>query len=117
MRRALLIIGLIAAGAAPAALVASPALSGHDATPPQTSITGGPGARTTDRTPTFTFASSEKLSRFVCKRDGERFSPCSSPVTLGRLARGRHGFYVRAIDRFDNRDTSAAAYGFKVVRP
>ncbi len=96
---------------------AAPALSGHDKTPPQTFITGGPGARTTDTTPRFTFASSEKLSRFVCKRDGKRFTPCSSPKTLKPLAYGRHGFYVRAIDRFDNKDASAAAYSFKVVRP
>jgi large repetitive protein len=114
MKRALV---TILALSATAAFAASPALSGHDKTPPQTSITSAPAKRTTDTTPTFTFASSEKLSRFVCKRDGKRFTPCSSPKTLKPLSYGRHGFYVRAIDRFENKDPSASAYTFKVVRP
>jgi lipoprotein-anchoring transpeptidase ErfK/SrfK len=97
--------------------IAVPSWSGHDNKPPQTTITAGPGARTTDRTPTFRFRSSEKNSRFVCKRDGKRFKPCRPPVTLRRLTRGRHGFYVRAIDKAFNRDPTAAAYGFKVVKP
>jgi hypothetical protein len=29
---------------------------------------------------------------------------------------GRHGFYVRAIDEFGNKDATAAAHSFKVVR-
>jgi large repetitive protein len=94
-----------------------PAWTGHDKTPPQTFINSGPGARTTDTTPRFTFSSSEKNSRFVCKRDGKGFSPCDSPKTLKPLSRGRHGFYVRAIDAFANKDATAAAYVFKVVRP
>ena len=95
---------------------AVPAMSGHDKTPPKTFITGGPGARTTDRTPTFTFSSNERKARFVCKRDSGSFVPCRSPKTLKSLSRGRHGFYVRAIDPFDNRDATAAAYVFKVVK-
>ncbi len=111
----MMVLTLAAAGsiAAPAA----PVLSGHDKTPPQTSITSGPGKRTTDTTPRFTFASNEKKSRFVCKRDGKGFSPCDSPKTLKALSYGRHGFYVRAIDPFANKDPTAAAYTFKVVRP
>lgn len=91
--------------------------AGHDKTPPQTYISGAPAKRTSDRTPTFSFYSNEKKSRFVCKRDGKRFRPCSSPMTLGTLSYGRHGFYVRAIDPFANRDPTASAYTFKVVRP
>lgn len=105
---------LVALGAA---FVAAPAWSGHDKTPPQTTITSGPASRTTDTSPTFRFASNEKNSRFVCKRDGKRFSPCNSPKRLKPLSYGRHGFYVRAIDPFFNRDPTAAAYTFKVVRP
>ena len=99
--------------------VAVPAivLSGHDKTPPRTRIDSGPGSRTTDKTPRFTFSSNEKNSRFVCKRDGKGFSPCDSPKTLKPLAYGRHGFYVRAIDAYANKDATAAAYTFKVVRP
>ncbi len=97
--------------------VAVPAWTGHDKTPPQTRIDSGPGSRTTDKTPRFTFSSNEKKSRFVCKRDGKGFSPCESPKTLKPLSYGRHGFYVRAIDAFANKDPTAAAYVFKVVRP
>ncbi len=110
-------MGLFAAGALVLVTLASPATAGHDRTPPQTAFTGGPGARTTDRTPTFRFASSEGKSSFVCKRDGKRFKPCRSPKTLKPLTRGRHGFYVKAIDPFGNIDPTAAAYVFKVVRP
>ena len=40
-----------------------------DTTPPQTTITGGPaaGSSTADRTPTFTFSSSEANSTFLCR--------------------------------------------------
>ena len=109
-----MVLTLAAAGslAVPAAV-----LSGHDKTPPQTFFNSGPGSRTTDATPRFTFSSNEKKSRFVCKLDGKRFSPCSSPKTLKPLSRGRHGFYVRAIDPSANKDPTAAAYTFKVVRP
>ena len=96
---------------------ASASLAGHDKTPPKTFIDGGPGARTADRTPTFSFSSNERKARFVCKRDSGGFSPCGSPKTLKQLPYGRHGFYVRAIDPFDNRDATAAAYVFKVVKP
>lgn len=96
--------------------VAAPALSLHDGTPPSTYITKGPGVRTTDTTPKFRFSASEPAN-FVCKRDGKRFAACTSPKTLKPLSYGRHGFYVRAIDAFGNRDPTAAAYSFKVTRP
>ena len=107
------IVGLVAiAGVA----LAAPALSVHDNTPPDTFITKGPGARTTDTTPKFRCSASEE-SNFVCKRDGKPFAPCESPKTLKPLSYGRHGFYVRAIDAFGNIDPTAAAYTFKVARP
>lgn len=118
-RPALVALALAALGlaAVPGMLLdPDPAIPTHDTIPPVTSITSGPGARTTDTTPRFRFSSNEKNSRFVCKRDGKRFSVCSSPKTLKPLAYGRHGFYVRAIDPFGNRDATAAAYTFKVVR-
>ncbi len=99
------------------AWLAPQARSGHDHTPPQTYITAGPPVRTTDRTPSFGFAASEQPSRFVCKLDARPFKPCASPKTLRRLDRGRHGFYVKAIDAFSNKDATAVAYRFKVVKP
>ena len=92
------------------------AQTGHDNTPPQTRITQGPGARTADRTPTFAFSANEANARFLCKLDGSPFSACTSPKTLGKLRRGRHGFYVKALDPFSNVDATAAAYSFKVVK-
>ena len=113
-----MVLTLVAAGSlVTLAALAAPVWSGHDKTPPQTFINSGPGSRTTDTTPRFTFSSNEKKSRFVCKRDGKGFSPCDSPKRLKALSYGRHGFYVRAIDPFANKDPTAAAYTFKVVRP
>jgi hypothetical protein len=118
--------GRVAAAARAVALLAAlatvawpagSALSVHDQTPPETYITAGPPVRTTDTTPRFAFVASEAASRFVCKRDGKGFKSCTSPKTLKRLSYGRHGFYVRAIDPFSNKDPTAAAYSFKVVRP
>jgi hypothetical protein len=107
-----------AAGALLAAFVwiAPPAQTGHDNTPPQTRITQGPGARTADRTPTFSFTANEANARFLCKVDAAGFGACTSPKTLGKLTRGRHGFYVKALDPFSNVDATAAAYSFKVVK-
>jgi hypothetical protein len=98
------------------AWAASPASSTHDQIPPQTSFTSGPGSRTTDRTPTFGFSSSEGGGNFYCKLDGGAFRLCVSPKTTKRLAYGRHGFYVKALDISGNVDASAAAYSFKVVK-
>ena len=100
-----------------AAWLGGPAYATHQTTPPETTITRGPGARTTDTTPTFRFSSSKSPSNFECKIDGNRFKPCSSPKTYkGGLTYGRHGFYVKAIDAYGNIDPTAAAYTFKVKR-
>jgi polysaccharide biosynthesis protein PslG len=71
-----------------------------ETTPPQASITAGPGngGFTRDSTPTFSFASSEPGSTFECKVDATSFKGCSSPYTLLRLPDGTHAFYIRAID-------------------
>lgn len=110
-------LGWLAVTCVAAGWLAPQARSGHDQTPPQTYITAGPPVRTTDRTPSFSFAASEQAARFVCKLDARPFKPCTSPKTLRRLARGRHGFYVKAIDAFSNKDATADAYRFKVVKP
>jgi hypothetical protein len=90
--------------------------STHDKIPPKTRFTSGPGARTTDMTPTFGFAANEKRARFVCKLDGGRFKPCADPKTVRLRRPGRHGFYVKAIDGSGNVDRTAAAYTFRVKR-
>jgi hypothetical protein len=86
-----------------------------DNTPPNTTVTGGPDADTTDSTPTFTFASSEPGSTFSCRVDSEPAVPCASPYTTDELADGPHTFSVTATDAADNTDPSPATRDFTVV--
>jgi Glycosyl hydrolase catalytic core len=91
-----------------------------DTTPPNTTITGGPaaGSSTADRTPTFTFSSSEANSTFQCRYDAKAFVPCTGPgasdTPSTALTVGQHTFYVKAIDRAKNADPTAAARTFTV---
>ena len=59
-----------------------------ETTPPVASITAGPtqGSFINDSTPTFSFASNEAGSTFVCRFDAAPFTACSSPYTRGRAA-------------------------------
>jgi len=70
-----------------------------ETTRPVASISGGPsaGSFTNDSTPTFSFASNEAGSTFVCRYDSSPFTACSSPYTRS-LANGAHTFSVKAID-------------------
>jgi hypothetical protein len=69
-------------------------------TPPQVSITGGPGAgsSTKDPTPRFSLASNEAGSTFVCRLDTRPVRPCGSPYTTPPLSDGTHNILVKAID-------------------
>jgi hypothetical protein len=72
-----------------------------ETTPPVASITGSPlqGGFTKDSTPTFSFASNEAGSTFVCRYDGAPFLPCRSPSTRATpLTNSVHTFSVKAID-------------------
>jgi len=84
------------------------ALKGFTAetTRPVASITGGPtqGSFTKDSTPTFSFASNEAGSTFVCRYDSSPFATCSSPYTRS-LTNGAHTFSVKAIDAPGNEST------------
>lgn len=86
--------------------------------PPQTTITSGPanGSKTTDRTPTFGFKSSETGSSFQCQLDAGAFKPCTSPHTTATLSIGSHTFEVRAIDKAKDVDPSPASRTFQVIR-
>ena len=72
-----------------------------ETTRPVASIIGGPvqGAFVKDSTPTFSFATNEPGSTFVCRYDAAPFTACSSPSTRATpLPNGAHTFSVRAID-------------------
>ena len=72
-----------------------------ETTRPVASITSGPvqGGFTNDSTPTFSFASNEAGSTFVCRYDAAPFTACSSPHTRATpLTNGAHTFSVKAID-------------------
>jgi hypothetical protein len=66
---------------------------------PNTTITYGPGATTSDNTPTFAFSSNVAGSVFQCRYDGAgAFIPCTSPTTSQPLSEGPHYFEVRAVN-------------------
>jgi Bacterial Ig-like domain len=75
-----------------------------DTTPPEASITSGPveGAATNSTQPTFTFASSEEPSTFLCTLD-EQPVPCTSVFTVpAPLPEGQHTVTVAAVDSAGN---------------
>jgi hypothetical protein len=82
---------------------------------PNTTITKAPKARTTDRTPTIKFRSSQNPATFKCKLDSKPFKRCTSPDTLPKLKRGKHVFKVRAFAG-GTFDPTPATTRFKVVR-
>jgi hypothetical protein len=88
-----------------------------DTTPPDTPITSGPPPGPgSDRTPTFTFDSTEPGSRFECSIDGGPFVPCSSPFTTPELSGGPHTLAVRAVDASGNADDTPTVYSFEIAR-
>jgi hypothetical protein len=87
-----------------------------DTVAPKTRVTMGPSGKTTDRTPTIKFRSSEAGSKFKCKLDHRKFTTCDSPKTYEKLHRGKHIFSVQATDRAGNADSSPARRAFKIVR-
>jgi hypothetical protein len=84
--------------------------------PPQTIITGKPGAVTRDRTPTFRFRADVPGSTFACKVDKGPFRPCSSPFTTRSLTFGSHQVQVRAVAG-GAVDPTPARSSFRVAKP
>jgi hypothetical protein len=66
------------------------------------------------RKATFSFASSEQGSTFVCKLDRKSFRPCTTPKTYRELNPGKHVFRVKARDRARNLDATAAVKRFRI---
>ena len=95
---------------------ATPASRGFtvDTTPPDTTITSGPAASSTDTTPTFAFVGSDGATSFQCRLDGGAWASCTSTYTP-TVAVGGHTFEVRAVDAIGNLDASPASSAFTVT--
>jgi hypothetical protein len=88
-----------------------------DTTAPDTTITGGPPASTTETTATTSFTSTESGSTFQCRLDGGGWSSCASPEGDSGLAAGAHTFDVRATDIAGNVDETPATRSWTVAAP
>ncbi len=90
-----------------------------DTTPPDTSITKGPKAKSKSKKASFEFEGSDDVTPaaslvFECKLDAGAFAPCTSVTQLKKLKKGRHHFEVRATDAAGNVDATPATYDWKV---
>lgn len=89
-----------------------------DTTPPDTTITSGPGSDTDSGTVTFGFSSPDgDAIGFQCRIDGSDWVGCPSPTVVSNLGSGSHTFAVRAVDTVGNVDPSEATVVFTVNRP
>ena len=68
------------------------------------------------RKATFSFASGEKGSKFLCKLDRKKYKPCTSPKTYKKLKPGKHVFRVKARDRAGNVDRTPLVKRFRIKR-
>jgi len=86
-----------------------------DVTPPRTRLRAAK-VNSAKRRATFTFASGEKGSKFLCKLDKKKYKPCTSPKTYKKLRPGKHVFRVKARDRAGNVDRTPMVKRFKIKR-
>jgi hypothetical protein len=89
-----------------------------DIMPPNTTISSGPSAVSSQTMPTLVFGASEP-STFECRLDGPGLvhgtvQPCSSPRRYGPLADGVYTFWVRATDMAGNSELLPAPRLFVV---
>ena len=87
------------------------------ASPPDTTIDGGPDTTTVSTSASFTFSSNEPNVTFQCSLDGAAFAPCTSPHEYTGLAVGGHLFEVRAVDAESLVDASPALHEWNVSAP
>src|SRR4051812_25636900 len=86
-----------------------------DVRPPRTSLRAA-RINQAKRKATFRFASGEPGSKFLCKLDSKKFTPCTSPKTYKKLEPGRHVFRVRARDRAGNLDRTPTVKRFRIKK-
>lgn len=99
----------------------------EDANPPDTIITGGPGAPLAVAAPAppipvlgtgnagIAFRASEDTTTFGCSLDGGAVTSCSSPVTFTGLAAGVHKVTISATDAAHNVDATPAELSWLVA--
>lgn len=92
----------------------APASNSGDTTPPQTTISRGPGKRLGGGIAKFGLRSSEGASTFVCKLDKRKAAGCRSPKTYKHLKPGKHLLKAWATDAAGNKDPTPAKRRFKV---
>jgi Big-like domain-containing protein len=85
-----------------------------DVSAPETTITSGPAAPTSQTGATFAFSASEAGSSFECQLDGAGFAACSSGISFTALAAGGHVFQARAIDTAGNTDPTPATWAWTI---
>ena len=95
-----------------------------DATPPETTITGGPpeGSSSTGNSMIFEFSSTEPGSTFLCRvyqsaLTPPPFAPCTGPSShsVAGLSPGAYAFEVVATDGVGNVDSTPARRSFTVL--
>ncbi len=83
--------------------------------PPAPTITAKPSATTTSKSASFGFVDGENGARYLCSRDGSRFSSCTSPKSYSSLALGAHRFVVEAADAVGN-VSSPTSYTWTIAK-
>jgi hypothetical protein len=86
-----------------------------DTRAPKTTITKAPKAKLKKKSASIAFTADEQGAHFECRLDAAAYAPCTSPLTLKRLKRGKHVFSVRATDAAGNVGEPATAK-FKVIK-
>ncbi len=84
-----------------------------DTSAPNTTITSGPDAITSQTGATFQFTATEGAT-FFCAIDGAPFTACTSPASYTALAGGGHSFAVYSVDGAGNVDPSPATWSWAV---
>ena len=87
-----------------------------DATPPDTTLTGGPaaGSSTQATNADFVLGASEQSVTYRCSLDGSAATECASPHTISGLAAGEHTLSVFAVDAAGNQDPTPATRTWSV---
>jgi MYXO-CTERM domain-containing protein len=95
------------------ALTSSLPLQVTDPAAPDTSITSGPPALTSQTSAAFTFSATLEAT-FECSLDGAAFTACPSPPTFSNLTEGQHTLRVRARDLDGDVDPTPASHTWTI---